>query len=174
MPVEYMTVGIVVERRTLSNPWVDAVWLPSAVLPGVPAAEPWTTLSETEDVKRIYAGSHELALHTVETANYRDNLDSGLPRVWVSLRESEGEHPVQIVGVTADPAEGESYTEAGGDTVEALAMPPEIAEHLADFVARHHVEKQFFKRKRTAPDAEALALRPEIERSTARWGEDDD
>ncbi len=172
MPSEYFTVGIVVEHRKLSNPWVDSVWLPSAVLPGVPETEAWTTLSDTGDVRRVYAGPYTIGLHTVDTANYRDNLASGAPRIWIALREASGDAPIEIAGVTADPAEGEAYTEAGGDTVEAVPMPPEIAERLAAFIAEHHVERQFYKRKRDAVDPEALASRPG--RARVMEGDDDD
>ena len=35
-------------------------------------------------------------------------------------------------------------------------MPQPIAEMVAAFVAEHHVERQFFKRKRDRADPEAL------------------
>ena len=44
---EVLEVGVVVERRVLQNPWVDHAWKPVAVLPGAPAAAPWTILAET-------------------------------------------------------------------------------------------------------------------------------
>ena len=73
---------------------------------------------------------------------------SGSPKIWVSLRRMDGEPPVSVIGVTADPAEGEAFTEAGDDIVEAVAMPAEIAERLAEFVQAHHVERDFYKRRR--------------------------
>src|SRR5690554_3521962 len=109
MPSEYLPVGVIIERRKLSNPWLDAIWLPVAILPGVPATAPWTVLEESEEVRRVYAGPFTMGLHSVDTANYRNNLETGSPQIWVALRESEGEHPVKVVGVTADPAEGEAY-----------------------------------------------------------------
>ena len=38
-------------------------------------------------------------------------------------------------------------------------MPRTIAEIVAAFVAEHHVERQFFKRKRDRQDTESLARR---------------
>ncbi len=38
-------------------------------------------------------------------------------------------------------------------------MPPSVAEVIASFVAEHHVERAFFKRKRDRSDPEALARR---------------
>jgi hypothetical protein len=160
MAQEDMTVGVVVERRALDNPWVDHVWLPSAILPGAPAVAAWTVLRQDDGLRQVYAGPHVLSFHSIDTAHYRDNLASGSPKIWVSLRRTDGEPPVNVLGVTADPAEGEAFTEAGDDIVEALPMPPEIAARLAGFIEAHHVERDFYKRRRDAADPEALAIRP--------------
>jgi hypothetical protein len=50
--------------------------------------------------------------------------------------------------VTADPAEGEAFTDAGSNLVEAVPMPSNIVEIIARFIALHHVERPFVKRKR--------------------------
>ena len=94
-----------------------------------------------------------------DTARYRDNLASGAPSLWVVLRPTDAEPPLALALVTADPSEGEARTEAGGDLVEAVAMPPSIVEMIAAFIAEHHVEQAFFKRKRDRSDPEALARR---------------
>jgi hypothetical protein len=149
---ERFVVGVVVEKRKLDNPWVDYVWLPSGILPGVPSASPGTILAQEGDVTRVYAGPYEMSLHSIETANYLENLQTGRPRIWISIRETSQPAGIQVAGVTADPAEGESFTEAGSDTVETVAMPAEILERVAAFVAEYHVERQFFKRKRDSKD----------------------
>lgn len=160
MPSEHMIVGVIVERRKLTNPWVEAVWLPAAVLPGPPDAAPWTSLGEDGAATRYYAGPYAMELHSVDTANYRDNLMSGSPKIWVAVRESSSDgEPVSVIGVTANPAEGEAFTEVGSDIVEALPMPGEIAARVASFVAEHHVERAFYKRRRDRIDPEALARR---------------
>lgn len=150
---ERFVVGVVIEKRKLDNPWVDHVWLPSAILPGAPATPEGTILAQTGNVTSAYAGPYEMRLHSIETGNYRDNLATGQPKIWVSVREAGHGSGVEVVGVTADPAEGESFTEAGSDIVEAVAMPPEIFERVAAFVAEHHAERRFFKRTRDNWDA---------------------
>lgn len=160
MPREAIEVGIVVERRRLKGPWADFAWVPVAVLPGVPATPPWTVLATTEDATRYYAGTRELELFTTDTAMYRDNLATGAPTVWVVLATLDEAPGIALRSVTADPAEGEALTEPGGDIVEQVPMPPEIAEHIAAFVATHHVERPFFKRRRERANAEALAFNP--------------
>jgi hypothetical protein len=155
-----LPIGVVVERRKLASPWADHAWLPVAVLPGVPTTPPWTSLGGDDQRQSYYAGAAELALYRSDTANYRDNLASGRPSLWVALREVRGTAPVAVLVVTADPAEGEALTEAGGDIVEPVPMPAEIEAWIAEFVQAHHVERSFYKRRRDTADPDALGPRP--------------
>ncbi len=161
-----IAVGVVVERRKAQSQWIDFTWQPITVLAGLPETSPWTKLSEDGDATTFYAGGAEIALYRTETANYRDNLGSGAPRLWVALRPTGVEPPYEIFSVTADPAEGEAWTEAGGDLVDVVPMPEQVAAVLDAFVAEHHVEQPFHKRERDRADPEALARRlpPQKER----------
>ena len=161
-------VGVIVERRKAANPWIDVVWRPVGVLAGAPEAAPWTMLEAGEDRATFYAGPAEIALYRSETGHYRDNLASGRPSVWVSLRPTGVEPPFEIVAVTADPAEGESFTQAGDDLVEVVPMPQAVCAIVEAFVAEHHVERPFVKRKRERADPQALARRVPIEKDRRR------
>jgi len=86
----------------------------------------------------------------------------------VSLRPTGVEPPFEIVAVTADPAEGESFTQVGDDLVEAVPMPPAVCAIVEAFVAEHHVERAFVKRKRERADPEALARRAPLEKDRRR------
>jgi hypothetical protein len=152
-------VGVVVARRKAASPWIDFTFAPVAVLDGAPQTEPWTVLRLEGDTTLFYAGSAEVALHPSETARYRDNLATGAPSLWVVLAEQEGEQPYQVAAVTADPSEGESYTAGAAYLVDHVPMPQAIRELVAAFIAAHHVERQFFKRKRDRADPESLARR---------------
>jgi hypothetical protein len=145
----------VVERRKAMSPWLDFLWRPVSVLVGEPSAAAWTPLGREGDTTTFYAGAATVELYRTETANYRSNLDSGAPALWVVLRPTGAEPAYDVLAVTADPAEGEAYTEAGNDLVETVPMPQAIAETVAAFVAEHHVERPFFKRQRerSEPDA---------------------
>lgn len=156
---ETVKVGVVVERRMLNNPWVDHAWMPVDVLAGAPAAAPWTVLKQTAEVTRFYAGAFELELFGSETGMYRDNLNSGQPSLWVSLRPTDAPPGVVLQLVTADPSEGEALTEPGTDIIEAVSMPAELQQRLAAFVEAHHVERPFIKRKRDRASPEAMARR---------------
>ena len=84
--------------------------------------------------------------------------------MWVNLRPTGSEPPYELLAVTADPAEGEAMTEAGNDLVETVAMPEAVQDAVAAFIAEHHVERQFVKRKRDRANREALAKRGQGER----------
>jgi hypothetical protein len=159
VPLARIPVGIVVERRKAKSAWIDFTWQPVSVLAGQPEAAAWTMLSEEGDTALFYAGAAEIELFRTETTNYRDNLASNTPSLWVVLRPTNVEPPFEVIAATADPAEGEAFTEAGNDLVERLPMPDAVRDVLDAFVAEHHVERQFFKRKRDRADPEALARR---------------
>ena len=158
-PLASIPVGVVVERRKAMSPWIDFVWRPIAVLPGLPETEPWTQLDAGADIATFYVGSAVVALFRSEAARYHENLTSGLPSLWVVLRPTDIEPPYDIVGVTADPSEGEAYTQSGADLVEAVPMPEAARAVIAAFVAEHYVEETFHKRRRDTADPEALARR---------------
>jgi hypothetical protein len=159
MKQESFDLGVIVERRKLKSRWDDFAWFPVGVLNGNPDTAPWTVLDSQPDVTRFYAGSVALQFFSSDTATYRENLDSGAPKLWIVLAPTEVGPGVALQMVTADPAEGEAMTESGFSLVEAIPMPAEIQERLTAFVAAHHVERGFFKRKRDRADTETLASR---------------
>ena len=159
-PLQTIPVGVVVERSKSASPWIDFLWRPLSVLTGTPATAPWTKLSDDGERATFFAGTAPIELHRTEAANYRDNLMSGEPLLWVVLRPSEAEIPYSLLTVTADPAEGEAMTEAGNDLVETVPMPKAVQDAVADFIAEHLVERAFSKRKRDRVDPEALGRRP--------------
>jgi hypothetical protein len=161
-PLMRIRVGVLVERRRARGPWVDHVWRPVAVLAGEPSAAPWTVVSADDEQTTFFAGNADVALFRSEAANYRDNLASGAPALWVALRPTGIEPPYEIVTVTADPAEGEALTETGTDLVEPVPMPPSVRDAVAAFVSEHHVERVVYKRRRDRPDPESLARRGRI------------
>ena len=159
LPLIRIPVGIVVERCKAESQWADFVWRAVAVLPDEPETKPWTVLREEHGSTLFYAGSATVDLYLSETARYRDNLASGSPRIWIVLSPAEGAWPYSVAAATADPAEGEAFTEAGGNLVESVVMPEMLREEIESFVAEHHVEREFFKRTRRRANLEALARR---------------
>ncbi|MEX2129447.1 MAG: DUF3305 domain-containing protein [Xanthobacteraceae bacterium] len=161
-PLKSFSVGVVVERTRAASQWIDYIWRPVTVLPGVPDTEPWTKLSDDGERATYYVGAADVELYPSDTTQYRDNLQSNSPLLWVALRPTGGEPPYSLLSVTADSAEGEALTETGVDLVDTVPMPDEIADMVARFVTEHHVERVFFKRKRQEADPEALAREPPL------------
>jgi hypothetical protein len=153
-----MTVGVVVERRRAKSLWTDFLWRPVSVFVGSASAAPWTPLDSESETTLFYAGQAVIELHRTETTNYRDNLASGAPALWVALHPAASGQPYEILAVTADPAEGEAFTDAGSYLVEAVPMPFEVVQAIVQFLAAHHVERPFIKRRRQ-PAEPALARR---------------
>jgi Protein of unknown function (DUF3305) len=158
-PLATISVGVLVERSKSTSQWTDFIWRPAGVLTGVPDTPPWTRLSEEGERAMFYAGAADIELYRTETANYRDNLRLETPLLWVILRPIEGDPPYELASVTADPAEGEAMTETGTNLVETVVMPKPMQETIAAFVAEHHVEQVFVKRKRDRANPDALARR---------------
>jgi Protein of unknown function (DUF3305) len=138
-----------VERRKARSAWTDFLWRPVSVFVGSPSAAPWTPLGIEVETTLFYAGEAAIELHRTETSNYRDNLACGAPALWIVLRPTAASgSPYELVVVTADPAEGEGFTDAGNNLVEQVAMPRDIAEMVRQFVAQHHIDRPFVKRQR--------------------------
>jgi hypothetical protein len=148
-PHARIPVGVVVERRKATSGWVDAVWRSVTVLGGVPDAAPWTVIAAGEDATTFYVGAAEIELYRTEAEHYRSNLELVEPSVWVALRPTGADPPCALFAVTVDPAEGESFTQAGGDVVDAVPMPAAVREVVEAFVAQHLVVQPHYRRTRT-------------------------
>ena len=158
-PLASIPVGVVVGRSKGAGPWTDFLWRPVGVLSGVPETPAWTKLSDDGERATFYAGSADIELFRSEASNYRDNVMTETPLLWIALRPTAADPPYTLAGVTADPAEGEAWAGIGNDIVDSVAMPDAILQAVADFVAQHHVEHTFRKRERDRANPEALARR---------------
>ena len=156
---EAIPVGVIVDKKKAQSPWIDYLWVPSAVVPGVPDAPPMTLVGREGENESYFLGAARLVFASSETANYRDNLLSGAPKLWVVLRQDDMLGDVSLLTVTADPTEGEGSTQAGSNIVETVPMPADIAAALAAFVDQHHVEREFYKRKRDKTDPNKQGFR---------------
>ena len=160
---ETMALGVVLERRVSDHPWQDTSLHVVSVIPKAPALDPkgtWKTLVADASATQLHAGTLELSLFRKETEGYKLNLSQQPPRVFVVLRrrpdaEGEAAHAFVPFHVTADPFEAQIYLDNGEDMVEPVEMPDMVAAWVQDYVSRHHVDKPFYKRKRTPhPDKE--------------------
>ncbi len=150
MPQLNLEIGVIVAREQQTGPWGGMVWRVVGILPAAPPVAAGTPLGRSAVGDTFYAGPAGLLFHSGETEHYRDNLVSGAPSIWVALKPvTDG---CEVAVATVDPYEAEGLTEGFDDLIEAVPMPDEIAEQLSAFVAEHHVERPFFKRKRDKID----------------------
>jgi hypothetical protein len=159
-PLVSIGVGVVVERSKGASPWAGFQWSTASVLTGVPDTPAWTQLTDNGERATFYAGAAEIELHRTETGNYRNNLMTGEPVLWVVLEITGVEPLCRLSIVTADPAEAEAIAGLGNDEiVDTVPMPPTIEDAVAAFVAEYHVERAFVKRKRDRANPEKMARR---------------
>lgn len=149
MPQEVLRLGVVGVCYPPANRWAAGQTRPVAVMADLPSLEPGALMTERDGVRTIYLGDFALVLHSGETRHYIDNLRARQPSVWVAMIADQ----VQLL--TVDPYEGEALAGDVERVVEALPMPAQTAARIEAFIAQHHVEETFYKRKRqpaTSPD----------------------
>jgi hypothetical protein len=107
-------------------------------------------LREDGATLEIHAATLTLELHRKETDALVQNLSAQVPSVWVGLRTGDalpGARPVPVA-VTASPFEAGCHDIDEEDRVEKVAMPEGMRAWIAAFVAAHHVDERFVKRRR--------------------------
>ena len=57
--------------------------------------------------------------------------------------------------MTASPFEAQDYGDSGEELVEPVAMPPALVAWVREFVAAHHKDTRFRKRRRDRVEVEA-------------------
>ncbi|EHL96033.1 hypothetical protein HMPREF9946_05025 [Acetobacteraceae bacterium AT-5844] len=155
----HIRVAVVAERRPATSPWADHVWRVVEVLEDAPEAPPWTELRHEAGRSLFLAGHATISLHPTDTDNYKHNLEGPDPRIWVVLRAADAPPGMMLHLVTLDPGEAHLYADVGNDTLESLPLPAFLHRPALDFIARHHKERGFHKRRRDRADPEALARR---------------
>lgn len=143
-----MSVSVVIERRATDNQWDDHLWRPVGVLPRTDL-ERGKLLAEGEGWTQYYGGDLNIELFRGETDGYRTNLSQDPPVVYVVLRRTAGGEELEFEPfmATVCPYEAMNYSEGNDDVVEGVPMPPDVMDWLREFVAAHHVDKPFVKRK---------------------------
>lgn len=141
-----LPLGIVVTEAPGVTRWAARVWRVEAVLPGA-AQGAWSVLRRQGERVTWHAATLDLTLYRSDTEAYRVALESAEPRVWVVMRDEGGARPEPFL-VTVSAYEAQDYLDSGEELVEAVTMPPALIAWVRDFIARHHVETPFIKRRR--------------------------
>lgn len=139
-------VGVIVRRSPGVTRWVKTVWRATGLIPFAGPGH-WQELRRDGDVVDYHAGTAALVLWRTDTEAYLTALNGRPPSVFAILRT--GRERPSLLTVTASAYEAQDYADNGEDVVERLRMPPGVEAWIRDFVARHHVEEPFVKRRRT-------------------------
>ena len=159
--------AVLVERRPGVTQWAEWSWRAVEVLEEAPELPPWTVLREAEGRTLFLAGQAEVELHPTDTTNYRDNLTAAAPSVWVVLRRGRRRRPAWCCTWSRSMPGRRMSTPMPATTCwRRCRCRPACARSTEAFVAEHHVERRFHKRRRDRADPEALArggVRPDAE-----------
>lgn len=150
-----VSIGVVVARERINDPWQEYAWRPVSVFLHAPDNPGWRELHRSAEVVHYHAATLMLELHAKETPGYVVNLESQTPAVYVVLRHDAlggGEPPVDVHMITASPYDAQAYGGIESELIERVAMPEQLIELLRAFVAEHHVEEPFVKRQRQRHD----------------------
>jgi hypothetical protein len=156
---ERFVLGILAERRPATSPWAEHGWRAVEALVAPPDLPDWTVLREADGRTLFFAGLVEVALYPTDTPNYLENLAADPPRLFVVLRPVDAAPGMALLTATVDVGEVQQFADSGADLLESLPMPEAVHAAVARFVAAHHVERAFHKRRRDRADPEALGRR---------------
>ncbi len=143
-----LPLGVVIRRSPGVTRWARWAWKAVAVLPGAGAAA-WRELRREGESVEYHAATVPLELWASDTEAYRTNLAARTPMVYVVMRPPAlpADGPAMVLA-TASPFEAQDYMDSGEELVEPVPMPAGLAAFVSDFVARHHEEEAFVKRRR--------------------------
>lgn len=145
-----LPLGVVVRKTPGVTRWAAWCWRAVAVLPGAGPAD-WRELRREGDAVEYHAATVTLDLHHTQTDAYLDSLRTEVPAVYVVMRPvpaATGAMPYEVTLVTASPFEAQDYCDTGEEIVERMPMPEGLIALIRDFVAAHHVDEAFRKRRR--------------------------
>ncbi|EBA02452.1 MAG: DUF3305 domain-containing protein [Paracoccaceae bacterium] len=142
-----MPLGIVIRREPGVTRWAKYVWKATDVLPGANDAE-WKELRRDGETVEFHATTLTLELFRTDTEAYLHGLSAQVPAIYVVMRASEDENPLQVLLATASPYEAQDYADTGEELVEKVPMPAGLVAWIRDFVELHHEDEVFIKRRR--------------------------
>jgi Protein of unknown function (DUF3305) len=144
--------GVTLARERVDSPWQDHIWRAVSVFLDAAAVTEWRLLEQRDGYEHFHVATLLLELHRKETPGYLANLTSADPGLYVVIRPGAATHagtePVHVHIVTASAHDVEAYGHLGEEIIGKVAFPEPVLELLEAFIAFHHVDTGFKKRKR--------------------------
>ena len=142
-------IAVIMERRRLNNPWVDAAWEAVGVVPAFDDADPAPRCIVDEAERGQWRfGGFALELFRDEAENYFANITAPIPKVFVMWR-MDGER-ARPAAVSVSYGEAARWLDSG-EQVDGVAMSREIADWVGDFVNTHYKPAPRKKVRRNDP-----------------------
>jgi hypothetical protein len=128
-------VAVIMQRRTVDNPWQSEAWEALGVLADYAgAAEPRVIVDAPDATQWLYP-RFDIVLQRSESEGYFHNVSAAAPSVFVLWRMEEGRAVPRYVTVSYDEA---SRWMDGGAQVDAVPMPSAMRAWLREFVAQNY------------------------------------
>jgi hypothetical protein len=153
MPVEQsIPIAVVMERLALNNRWQSWSWEAHGVVPDIfgAGAPPRVLVQDARRLQMLFPGFH-ISLHTAEAEGYYLNMSAPTPKVFVMWRMRDD--IAAPVRVTVSYGEAARMLDSN-EQVDAVAMPPDMVEWVADFVNKNYKPQPKTKIRRRDPLAE--------------------
>lgn len=129
-----IAIAVIMERYEIASRWVTHGWRTAGVELADAAGDMLETLGGSQF--QHHAG-FEVVLFRDEAEGYYLNVATGVPKVFVMWRQEEGDAAPLPHSVTASYNEAARWMDAQ-ERVDAVAMPPSMAQWLADYVAANY------------------------------------
>lgn len=138
-------IAVVMEREEIGDRWGSVRWEAHGVVPDPDGVLEERVLHDDGRCRQILFPGFELALHLDEAEDYHFNLTSPSPRVFVLWRLEDDVGRPALVTVAYGAA---ARMMDGGETVDGVALPPDLYAWVGEFVERNFRPKPKFKRER--------------------------
>ena len=147
---ERLRVGVLLERRHIAHPWQEHAWHAAEIVPGAPEIAAPRPVQRGEGWVRYHMATLDIELFPRETEGYRYNLSQQRPVAYVLWRHADEDTAQQpeVFLVTVCPYEAQDYLDGGDVMVEGVPIPDVVAHWMQRYIARHHVDAPFEKRRR--------------------------
>ena len=131
-------IAVIMEHTLLADRWGTEKWEATEIVHDTLAsgAAEQVILRE-ERMTRILFPGYELKLRRDEAEGYYLNITAPQPKVFVLWRRNDGEDFARPRLLTVSFNEGARWMD-GGETVDGVALPPELLPWIAEFVEQHY------------------------------------
>jgi hypothetical protein len=129
-------VAVIMERATLNNRWATERWETKGVVPDAPDSDrsARVIVQQPGIVQMLHPGL-AIRLQRHEAEGYYYNITSPQPKVFVLWRMRDGiARPEQL---SVSYHEGARWMDTD-ETVDGVALPPELLPWIAEFAAEHY------------------------------------